>query len=68
MKTGLCKVRFSSKLILDLPFRHFCGGTSIKLPREMADFRKQWVFFTPDTIGGEPKVGRYSVASVVFPE
>ena len=50
------------------PFRHFCGGSSIKLPLDKADFRRQWVRVGyPTANGGKFTVGRYEDVWVEFP-
>jgi hypothetical protein len=63
-----CLVHFSNGKKLELPFRHFCGGTSIKLPMSMADFRKQWVPYCHGSLDRAKTVGRYCVESVTFPK
>jgi hypothetical protein len=47
-----------------LPFRHFCGGSSVKLPRHMADFRRQWV--TLEGLAPNQILGRTDVRKIEF--
>jgi hypothetical protein len=64
-KVETCRVEFASPFvgrIEECKFRHYCGGTSIKLPRDMADYRVQWVDYNYST----REVGRWSTVSVIF--
>lgn len=64
----LAKVTFSGESPVLLPFRHFCGGSSIKLPLDKADFRRQWVPVRyPRANGGKFTVGRHEDVWVEFP-
>lgn len=57
-----------------LPFRHFCGGTSIKLPleklKEVSSIRKQWtvVDFAKSVNNPRRMVGPFLFTSITFPE